>query len=48
MRPDLMVADEAMLTADADLTRVLELGVPGVDERTVLYSIPLKQGLPDA
>lgn len=41
MRPDLMVAGEARLAMDAELTRVLERGMPGVDKRTVLTRRPL-------
>jgi hypothetical protein len=36
MRPDLKRADEPRLALDAELTRVLELGMPGVDKRTGL------------
>ena len=39
MRPDLMVAGDARLAMDAELTRVLERGMPGVDKRTVLPNI---------
>jgi hypothetical protein len=40
MRPELMVAGD--LAEYALLTKVLELGMPGVDKRTVLlrYSLP--------
>lgn len=36
MRPDLMAVDESRIAADAELTKVLEPRVPGVDKRTVL------------
>jgi hypothetical protein len=39
MRPDLMVAGDARLAMDAELTRVLERGMPGVDKRTVLVEM---------
>jgi hypothetical protein len=40
MRPDLKAVDESRLAADAELTRVPEPGMPGVDKRTVLFELP--------
>lgn len=37
-----MAAGEARLAMDAELTRVLERGMPGVDKRTVLQQIPVQ------
>jgi hypothetical protein len=36
-----MAVDESRLAADAELTRVLEPGVPGVDKRTVLFALSI-------
>jgi len=41
MRPDLIAANESSLAAHAELTRVHEPGMPGVDERTVVQRIRL-------